>query len=381
MFFHVGVTSVAKYATFTDSVADLKAVLRDEFGLDSNASLADRVKVTSLVVAWSSASARMEKAAELEAEQEMRRLPKQLSTNDFMAMKVAFEKRWWPIEERETPGRCYLEQRAAEIEQDDVRAEALTSVVSREEDAVQDELVPVFDAAGTMRMRKSGTTVQPPTGPESLRSRVGLLGNGLIMLGLRHTNRPMLADLTPQLFQAYVGYLLGEWVYGLVGKDSDGTVIATPAWNQVLAYELQVRRRAWQLVVSEQVTFAVALKRAWNDPITKERYFTTPMAISGHNKRHREGDGGDDSLLKKKKDQTKKEEKGKKGAGKGAKGSKSPPVGVAARNKDGKALCYAYNSPEGCQRRKKCSFLHVCGRCFGEHPIMGCTAQAPEGSS
>ena len=105
-----------------------------------------------------------------------------------------------------------------------------------------------------------------------------LLGVAFQMLALRHSNRPQIQGTTPQLFHAYLGHLLGEFVYQMVAKDSGGRTLACPPWNQVLLYEYQIRRKAYSLMANTNKNFTECLKEAWQDPVIKERYFNTPLA-------------------------------------------------------------------------------------------------------
>ena len=71
---------------------------------------------------------------------------------------------------------------------------------------------------------------------------------------------------------------------------------------------------------------------------------------------------------------------GKKGGGKGkkGKGNSSMPPGCVNKTKEGKNLCFAFNSPAGCSYAKaggQCRRgVHVCARpnCFGKHAATGC---------
>ena len=39
---------------------------------------------------------------------------------------------------------------------------------------------------------------------------------------------------------------------------------------------------------------------------------------------------------------------------------------------DGKPICFAFNDKSNPCTKTKCSFLHVCGRCFKDHPMYQC---------
>ena len=201
------------------------------------------------------------------------------------------------------------------------------------------------------------------------------MGLGLMFLGLRHSNRAYLQGMTPQLFEDYLSYLLSEHCYYLQGKTAEGYAISGPSWAQLLIYEIQVRKKAWWLVQSDGHTFATALRTAWKDPVVKERYLTTPVALAGAPfKRTGDSDSGASS----------KRQKGGKGRGKGyskppkgrGKGNCSKTVterlGISATTPDGDAICFGYNDFNTRCRDRGCKWKHVCGACFGKHPVYAC---------
>ena len=78
-------------------------------------------------------------------------------------------------------------------------------------------------------------------------------------------------------------------------------------------------------------------------------------------------------------------EKGDKGKGKGGKGKdkgKGKGKGAVGTNcatkaPDGRMICYRFNNKhEKCEG--KCKFAHICGVCFGNHPMYSdkCTGRA-----
>jgi hypothetical protein len=195
------------------------------------------------------------------------------------------------------------------------------------------------------------------------------------MLGLKHPNRSFLQKLTPQLFEEFLSYILGEHVFGLTGKSSEGFTISAPAWSQILIYEFQIRKKAFERVHSQGETFAEALKKSWADPIIKERYLTTPMALASVSVK-RPTDSSQSQGQKRSgpygKGKQKGGSKGKgKGKGKGKKGGKRG--GKNSVTPDGRPICFAYNNPnERCQRTCPNGFVHACCWCFGLHPAYNC---------
>ena len=370
--FHVGVTSVSRLAAFAEDVEDFKKVLKSDFDLDPSADLTSRVELAGAICAYKAATARSAKVHEIEGDMDARQLTKPLPTSDLLAMKKAFEARWYPMDDKDTPAATYLENKLKELERGELRAESLTSVYSREEEE-PDVLRAQLTATGSLAIQRGSTKVEQPAGPEALRRRLALLGNGLMMLAFRHTNRGELADLTPQLFHDYVAYLLGDYCFNLMARNSAGEAVSAPAWSQVLHYELSIRKYAWKTVEDKSITFAAALRASWNDPTVKERHFTTPLALqasssaSGKRIWADPSDGGDDKNPKK---HAKNKNKGK---GKGS--SKGKHSGATA-TPDGQPICFRYNAKGQRCTHQQCKFVHCCSICFGKHAAFQCKGRA-----
>lgn len=380
--YHIGITTVEAFGAFAADAAELKVVLKDNFGLDPAASLAARVKVAGFVIAFESAKVRGTAAAQIDMEMQIRRLPKPLPVTEYGAMRTAWEQKWWKLEDKEVPSRSYLEKRASELEEGEYRAESLQTVMHREQEG-EEALLPTWDLSGSLKLRKANSTVPDPTSPEQLRSRLHLLGVAIAMLAMRHTNRTYLQDMSPQTINQYLAYLLGDYVYNLVGRSSEGLTVMAPTWTQLLLYELEVRKKAWSMVArGKEPTFASALDAACLCSVTKERFFTTPMALAAAGagtkrqvsevKGVKKGEGKGKKKLR--------QELGKAGKGKG-KGARGATTGCPAKSPDGISLCFGYNDAARKCTNKKCTFLtgHLCGLCFGRHPMYACPGLAGGG--
>jgi hypothetical protein len=391
--YSVGVTTVAKFGSLCKDQDELRKLLKEDLGLDADAGLKDRVQVANFICAFRNASTRTEEIAKFEGEQEARQQTKNLPQSEFLAMKSAFESKWWKLEDVDVPARTFVEKRAEELESGELRAECLTSVLNREQDD-DDFLTPVWDQSGNLRVKKSASSVPEPENPEALRRRIGISFNALMFLGLRHTNRSFLQNITPQLAPRYCEYLLGEHVWGLIAKDPNGYTISAPSWSLVLAYDAAIRKKAYRLMADGGGDFSTCLKTAWMDPTTKERSFTTPMAIAastgyksvelqyGLNKRAAQSASGSMGKFQKgNKGSVKGGGKGK-GKGRGKKGKNT--AACAQMTPDGQRICYSYNNAQvRCGKQDKCNFLHVCGLCFQKHPMYQCQGnkgKAPETS-
>ena len=384
LFVHSGIDNLTKFSAIAKDGEDLKKLMLDEFGYDEKSSLAERVKVTNIVICFDNAKARTSERNKLEGELGAKHITKPLSGSEHASMRQAWERRYWSLDEEWTPSRLYLERRLQDLEEGEYKAEALTAVLSKvEEDP--DQLIPVWSAAGTLQLKKGSNSVDEPKNPEQLRRRLKILGIGLMMLGLRHTNKSFLQNLSPQVFEDYLTYLLSEHCYYMQGTSAEGFAINGPSWAQLLIYEFQVRRKAWLEVQSVGIEFGKALKEAWKDPSTKERYLITPIALSAAGAKRTWDEGAGKGSNKWQKGGSGKGAgkggkgfgKGGKSGGKGGKGGKGGGKGAgglvcASRTPDGKAICYSYNDFSYRCRDSRCRFEHVCGACFGKHPIYAC---------
>ena len=391
MLYHVDVTTVSRLAAFASDAADLKATLKRAFDMDADAGLLDRVRVTKLVVAWQSAQTRSEKVAQLEGEQAAMQLPKPLAGNDYTVMRMAYQTKWWKLDEKQTPSRSFMERLLDSVEADEPRAFSLEEVTNKEEED-PDLLTEVRDATGALRLARGRTRVPMPVAPEMLRKRVILMGVAHMMAAYRHTNRAWLQDQTPQDWQQYLEYLLGEWVFGLVARDSSGHTLSTPAWSVVLDYELAIRKDMCRRIITTGCKLSVALVDSCRCPVLKERHFTTPVAFNAipvgidaaRSKRPREDPpptGGGRPVVRASGPPgplgRNKRKSAQKGKGKGTKreGNASQSTGCARVTPDGGLICYGFNNKEENCKRKDCRFLHVCGLCYGNHPMFRCSPE------
>ena len=98
MLYHSDVTSLGIFVTFVKGSDELREVLKDSFGIDSAASLSNRVRVANLVVAYQLAQGRVSEQSKLEGELSAKHLIKPMTTNEFAAMRLAWERRYWPVD-------------------------------------------------------------------------------------------------------------------------------------------------------------------------------------------------------------------------------------------------------------------------------------------
>jgi len=375
--YHAGIRTMQLFSTFVVDEADLRKLLKDNLELDPSSDIVHRVQVASVTCAFLSAKVRREKQSEVDAEMATRQWQKPMPRTDYLAMRIAFESRHWRLEDKMIPGKEYLERKLEDLESGEWRAEPLSEVISKDE-LEPDILTPVWDPSGKLTVRKQGTSIPLPAGPEELRRRIHILGTGLIMLGLRHTNRPELQNISPGDWHKYLDYILGEHCFGMVAKSAEGFTVAAPPWPLVLAYEHAIRKRAAQLLnEGSENLYIEALKKSVLDPVVKERNFTTPLALSVS--RPRSDPSRLDTVKPPKTDFRKDRFNKSKGGGKGKmnKGSGKGSSKGSNKTPDGQSICFRFNNPNGGCKAKKCRFVHVCSFCFSKaHPSFQCQGKS-----
>lgn len=358
-FFTNGVTSIQKFSSFFRDQADLVTVLANDFQLDAAASLQDRAQVASVICAWEETKTKTKRQAEMEAEMDSREWTKPIPMGDYVQMRNSFQQLMGQTEDRMTPSKEYMEKKLQELENGEFRAETLSEVVSKDE-IDPDVLVPVFDAKGSLTVKKGASTVPLPTGPEQLRRRLTVMQNCLMMLAMKHANHEELQDIKKDTFDRDKDYLLGDYVWGLSSTDLQGQQIQTPPWSLILSYEQAIRKRAYSFMVLEKLKLGAALEKAWKCAVTKERHFITPLSL--YSKRSYSSGQNPGTWSPK--------GKGKgKSLSKGSNQSKGK-----GQSPSGEKICFRFN--QGKCSYKKCKFAHICDKCFKSgHNRLNCKAE------
>ena len=375
-----GVVSVKLLANLAKDADDLRAIAESDLGLGGT-DLATRVKMASLICAYSSARARAAEFDKVDAEREVLDRPKVLLVSEYDGMKTAFEKTHWVLSLEKSPAKSMVEAMLKNIETRQMRAEKLSDVLNAKQDD-GGEFKPTWTADGVWKAMKMVSPVPLPANTEQLRSRLALLGVCWTFCSYQQTANPVLQAMKPSLWSEYADYLLGEQVAGLRAKTADGEYTSAPSWALVLSYEYEVRSKAYETSRGGQA-LEKALKEAWKDELVYRRYFLTPLTLEGAPGRKRPsegepqwsgawGDGGGrpkwEKGSSKGKGTSKGKGKGEKGQGKGKKKGKKGVFGS----------CFAFNNPnESCKAgSKNCKFDHKCSNCGKPNvPVYQCDCQ------
>ena len=154
-------------------------------------------------------------------------------------------------------------------------------------------------------------------------------------------------------------------------------------WSVVMTYDVEIRKKAFELVREDGFTLKRALQAAVVHEETRSLHFTIHRTIGGRRqgregKGRKPGKGGDDDTKKKKggKDKGKgviKDKVKTKGGGKSngrQRASMKGGLTVVGSTSDNRLICYAYNEGRDCDG--SCGMLHICRvkDCGDNHPMV-----------
>ena len=401
----LGYVSVKLFTGLADSKTEVRAALLADLQLDPGAQPpagpAARVQVAAVLSAWSSAAEMVTRESQLRAEAKTLGVTRSITVPEQRAMKRIFESAHGPLPEGETPSNDYLSAKLEEVEQDHPTASTMDDITSAEE-AETSTMTTCVDLSNRIVVTKKRGKGRLPSDPHEFQLKLRIEASTWIFIGAKFSNKAYLQGITPQVFSRYCDHFLGKKCLAMDLPQADGSMDRLhPAWTLVLHYELQCRKRAFQLVRDTDATLVQALEAAISCPELKELHFTWPCALSASAGRKAKTPAWDPSLpppalppgakWKRPKKKPKVEggdfQAGKgKGGGKGDKGGKAPKGAskgdLVSVTPDGRQLCFAYSSAEGC-RTEGCERVHACRvkGCLGLHPMHAHAAAHAKGQN
>ena len=375
--FHSGVTSLRLLSGLDESRDLVRECLKTELGLDSADGMATRKQVALLISAWE--ASKLQVAAEDSAKMEAKanHWPRPVGVTEHAAMRKAVRARLGTLNEKEVPGKAFIGTKLEQVENNEPRVEDLRDVASLD-DGESEFLTGLVETSGAVKVRKGSNSIAPPKDAEALRLRHRRIGLAWMFVSTKHKNRPWLADITVEDYRVHSDYILGQYVNGLVSKNSQGQMVAKVTWQGTLDYDHEVRKKAYELVRSGlEVTVAAALKKAGRDSETRQLHLLDPMTLEAAGnfsaapppKRSFEEGNAHPPWR-----QVKLAKGGKgKGAGKGKGGSDK------GKKKDGlwtkvgnDFICFAWQKGGDPACDGSCQMRHLCQQCLGQHPLSEC---------
>ena len=147
-----------------------------------------------------------------------------------------------------------------------------------------DEEAPVaaeITASGGINIKKTTKEVSVPSDDEELRDRLRIWGASWVFAASRFPSKPVLGGVDMNVITDNADFLHGPRVRRSEAKDAEGRVVSRPSWNLVLSFERETRKLQAHLMNQERRPFSAALRAAWEISSIRERYFLTPMMVSG----------------------------------------------------------------------------------------------------
>ena len=279
MIVSLGYSDAGVFAEIGGTAENVREVLKTDVGLDPAAGAQHRAMTARLISVWRSAQKRAEHQQALEAEQRVGDLPRTVPKSHHIEIRRAFALIHAELPKKLTPAAVYVESKVSQLEDGELVAEPLSEVLTLKDVEGADETSLKLKSDGTVVVQKGKVTGSLPTNSEELRLRIRVMGIAWEFLRIRYPMRPVLTGLGNQVWQDYVDWLLSEDVFGLeVALDSEG-IRFKPTWNTLLAFELEVRRRAFHLANTQGSTMRDAIVAAMKDQGIMNRYFITPTSL------------------------------------------------------------------------------------------------------
>ena len=382
--------TIGKFSAYADTRATIRTALRDDFALEGD-SLEKRSAVAAVIMAWESCKSYVTKEADIKAEAKLLGVTRPIAHTDRTAMKAAFEKIHYRLEEHLEPSEAYLSAKVEEVEGSEITASPLSDVTSRKTSR-DSGIQTTVDQNGHVRVVKSKVKGQLPQNTEELRLALKVEGHMWTMLSSKFRNIGLFRGMGPGVWADFSDYLMGEKVYlmKIPNQYGDNTGVRPP-WHVLLQYEFQVRKEAVKTSVRENRPLAEVLPEKSRDSEIREQHFISPIALQsmineGRGNRLRwqqqtptqqrwqpyqpwsrnteKGDKGyKGKLIDMKGDYKGGKSKGSKGKDKDGKGKR-----VLTHTPDGRQICYAFNEG-GCDG--SCGRVHICQvpGCGQQHPM------------
>ena len=375
--YRIGVDTMQMFSAVATDRAGLATLAKDSLGIDPATTAADAIKLASLYLAWQSASKRVKVQDELDADHSAQKMPKSIPASEMMGLKDQFEASYYALRDAEMPGRSSFEDLCEQLDAGELRPMALRHFGSRADDEEAEVGALQLGKSGQVRIKRNKIETAVPTNGEELRLKITLMGNHWLFAKFRYPNKPSLQGLTPFVFMEFTNYLMGKHVAQMEAQTIDGITLHRPSTKLLVNYEYQMRKEVVENY-NNGTSMHLAFKTVVKNSDVRERYFSTPLAVSSASQSMEKvaKEGGRNTWSK---PMTQGKGKGKKGKGGGGKGKdKSRISGVTP---DGRQICFAWNNKdEGCSGG--CNRVHCCRLCLStQHPMYEHPKGGPGGGA
>ena len=177
-------------------------------------------------------------------------------------MAGAYEEAHGELEDKNTPGQCWLELKSQELEDGKIKAEPLKQMISAEE--TQEDTTPALKLKPDASLgwsKSSITEAAPPVTAEQLRRRFKLVARLWEMVRRQSPERPLLRKYAQAVWLAHADWVLGDDVMRAeIALTADGRKYK-PYWSICLHLEHEVPKEAAKKM-NEGRSLVDALKEA-----------------------------------------------------------------------------------------------------------------------
>jgi hypothetical protein len=372
--FHKGFVSLRLYSGLDETRVEVRAALQAEIGIVHTESNENRRTVALLLSAWEASRTQVEAEDKYRVECRVGLATKPVQVTELAAMKKVVEGHLGKLRDCEVPNKAFLATKLEQVEQNDPRLEDLRDVLCEEDQDIDLFAGVIEQGSGVLKIKTGKPQISIPKNPEELRLRHRIIAITWEMLSTKHRSRTWLPSRLVDECRKLSDYILSKHVAGQQIMTNHG--VRTPAWQLVLAYDAEIRKRAYELVRDgTKADLCEALSCARASAETMNLYFLVPLTLQSANTSNLSttaashlGGGGDSSAAP-----SKGQGKGAKSLGKQGKVVKN--TKAKSKTEDGKRICYKFNNAAGC--KGECGYAHVCQKCFGPHPKKQCPQRGP----
>jgi hypothetical protein len=381
--YHGGFTTLRLFSALDESAPKVRECLKEDFGMDPTTDLPMRRQVALVIAAWESGREQVVSEDRAKLEARSNHFPRPVGVTEHAAMRAAVEAKLGALRNYEVPSKALIGQKLEQVEQNEMRLEDFREVTSIDDGEVE-FLSSAVDSTGAIKVRRGSAGGSLPDNPEELRLRHKRIALAWAFVSTKHCNRPWLKNFQIDIYRKLSDHILGKEVAGLAVTGADSMVILKPSWRQVLHYDSEVRKHAYECIRSgTQATIADAVEASCKDVRILQLHLLNPLTLEGNarakgNKRtfDQNSEPGEEESSR---DRTKTKVKGlgrgsvsgDRGGGKG--GGKKGKRGKGQLFKEipraGKSICFAFGKKE-CEGG--CEMAHVCQQCLGNHSLCDC---------
>ena len=163
--YHVGVNRLKIFSGLGENRTEVREALKSVLGIDSADGAIARIQVALVLAAWDASRSLITQDLKDRAEHRSSDQPRPVHHQELVALRSAFEVKFYKLDNREVPSKSYLGSKQEEIEEGEPRAESLRDVSSRE-DHESSYLTADISTDGIVKVKKGVKEGLLPTNSE-----------------------------------------------------------------------------------------------------------------------------------------------------------------------------------------------------------------------